>query len=105
MYTHVERVYEMSSLTVAGKEIQFPSVKEVTHDPVLCEGPVKPNIVFFGEGLPQRFHEVRKEMDENGIDLCIVIGTGLAVSPFNFTASDGGDDVPRVLINLENTAS
>lgn len=66
-----------------------------------CKGPVKPDITFFGEGLPPSFFEAwdkmqdkpMKEDDEDpeserkykdgGCDLMIVIGTALAVGPFN----------------------
>ena len=34
---------------------------------------IKPDIVFFGEGLPDRFHELL-EQDFDKCDLCIVIG-------------------------------
>ena len=46
-----------------------------------CEGPVKPEIVFFGEDLPDNFSEACEIA--SGADLLIVIGTALAVSPFN----------------------
>ena len=48
-----------------------------------CKGPVKPNIVFFGEQLPKEFF---KAIDPNNllqVDLLIVMGTALAVTPFN----------------------
>ena len=46
-----------------------------------CTGPVKPNFVFFGESLPSEFYQ---KMDyAKNCDLMIVIGTALAVSPFN----------------------
>ena len=71
-----------------------------------CNGPVKPDITFFGESLPESFFEAwdkmtdvpidndeNKEENENndterkypdgGCDLMIVIGTALAVGPFN----------------------
>jgi len=68
-----------------------------------CKGPIKPNIVFFGEGLPKRFMNVYEEIKEE-CDLLIVMGTGLAVSPFNGMVDTVGDSVPKVLINIENTA-
>jgi NAD-dependent histone deacetylase SIR2 len=46
-----------------------------------CNGPVKPDIVFFGENLPKEFFPVLDSLDE--ADLLIVIGTALAVAPFN----------------------
>lgn len=37
-------------------------------------------------------------------DLLIVIGTALAVGPFNQIVNVISDKVPKVLINMENTA-
>ena len=46
-----------------------------------CGGWVKPNIVFFGEQLPQRFFDEAEE-DCTFCDLLICIGTSLEVYPF-----------------------
>ena len=46
-----------------------------------CNHPVKPNIVFFGENLPKDFFQ--KLITVKQCDLMIVMGTALAVSPFN----------------------
>ena len=43
-----------------------------------CGGWVKPDIVFFGEGLPERFHTLIEE-DFDKCDLCITMGTSLYV--------------------------
>jgi len=65
----------------------------------ICRGIVKPDIVFFGESLPNRFNNLMEE-DFPKCDLLIVIGTSLKVQPFaslvNFAI-----DVPRLLINYE----
>ena len=45
-----------------------------------CNGLVKPDIVFFGEALPEDFHANR--MVPSTADLCIVMGTSLTVQPF-----------------------
>jgi NAD-dependent SIR2 family protein deacetylase len=42
---------------------------------------VKPDIVFFGESLPDRFWEAA-ESDIPAADLLIVMGTSLVVQPF-----------------------
>jgi NAD-dependent SIR2 family protein deacetylase len=42
---------------------------------------VKPDIVFFGEQLPDRFYE-RMEYDFPTCDLLLVMGTSLVVHPF-----------------------
>ena len=64
-----------------------------------CNGLVKPEIVFFGEQLPENFHRNRALPRE--ADLCIVMGTSLTVQPFASLPGFCGDHVPRVLINLE----
>ncbi|KAK2159435.1 hypothetical protein LSH36_153g01027 [Paralvinella palmiformis] len=46
-----------------------------------CDGVVKPDIVFFGETLPQRFFLCAGE-DLQKCDLLIIMGTSLVVHPF-----------------------
>lgn len=46
-----------------------------------CGGLVKPDIVFFGEPLPARFHR-RRLADMQQADLLMVMGTSLVVQPF-----------------------
>ncbi|KAK3093843.1 hypothetical protein FSP39_020873 [Pinctada imbricata] len=46
-----------------------------------CEGVVKPDIVFFGEALPERFREC-VQSDFSDCDLLIILGTSLIVQPF-----------------------
>lgn len=41
---------------------------------------MKPDIVFFGEGLPEEFHDKMAE-DKDECDLLIVIGSSLKVRP------------------------
>jgi len=45
-----------------------------------CGGNVKPDIVFFGEQLPDRFHRLLKK-DIPKADLLLVMGTSLKVAP------------------------
>jgi len=63
-------------------------------------GLVKPDIVFFGENLPPRFHNLLKE-DFQSCDLLIVMGTSLAVQPFASLISRVPEECPRLLINRE----
>lgn len=65
-----------------------------------CEGLVKPDIVFFGESLPQRFFQYMAS-DFSKADLLIVLGTSLTVQPFASLIDKVRDDVPRLLINRE----
>ena len=47
---------------------------------LVSQGIMKPDIVFFGEGLPEIFHDsMAKDKDE--CDLLIVIGSSLKVRP------------------------
>lgn len=62
-----------------------------------CDGIVKPDIVFFGEGIPSKFRLARPDFQK--CDLLIIIGTSLKVNPFASLASYPEEDVPRVLIN------
>lgn len=86
----------------------------------VCNGPIKPDIVFFGECLPKKFewgwerissppyifpNENQSPIPEDeGCDLMIIIGTSLAVPPFSNTIYKAKKDCPKVLINLENLA-
>jgi NAD+-dependent protein deacetylase SIR2 len=64
-----------------------------------CNGLVKPDIVFFGEALPEAFFHNRELPAE--ADLCIVMGTSLTVQPFAGLPSFCRDETPRLLINME----
>lgn len=46
-----------------------------------CKGVVKPDIVFFGESLPNRFYHCM-ETDFSQCDLLIILGSSLVVQPF-----------------------
>ncbi|KAJ2794267.1 NAD-dependent protein deacetylase sirtuin-2 [Coemansia guatemalensis] len=65
-----------------------------------CKSLVKPDITFFGEGLPSRFFELLEE-DFDACDLLIVMGTSLQVQPFASLTNRVRDSVPRLLINRE----
>ncbi|KAJ2890031.1 NAD-dependent protein deacetylase sirtuin-2 [Coemansia aciculifera] len=66
----------------------------------VCDSLVKPDITFFGEGLPSRFFELLSE-DFAKCDLLIVMGTSLLVQPFASIIDKVGPRVPRLLINRE----
>ncbi|RDW61426.1 hypothetical protein BP5796_11318 [Coleophoma crateriformis] len=64
-----------------------------------CNGLVKPDIVFFGEGLPESFFH---NIDVPSMaDLVIVMGTSLTVAPFSQLPGLAREGVPRLLFNLE----
>ncbi|KAH6911495.1 Sir2 family histone deacetylase Hst2 [Coprinopsis sp. MPI-PUGE-AT-0042] len=64
-----------------------------------CKGLVKPDIVFFGESLPEEFIQAVPKVSQ--ADLLIVIGTSLTVHPFASLAGMSPSHCPRVLINLD----
>ncbi|KAG8166491.1 hypothetical protein KVR01_002180 [Diaporthe batatas] len=68
-----------------------------------CDGLVKPDIVFFGEQLPEQFHKNR-HVPSYG-DLALVMGTSLTVQPFASLPDMVNDETPRVLFNLERVGS
>jgi len=47
---------------------------------MLDEAIVKPDIVFFGQSLPEEFHH-QMQLDKDECDLLIVIGSSLKVQP------------------------
>lgn len=66
-----------------------------------CGGYVKPDIVFFGEGLPSRFHRLLKP-DMTKADLLIVLGTSLMVAPVSMIPEMvDRQKCKRVLLNRE----
>ncbi|KAI8443919.1 DHS-like NAD/FAD-binding domain-containing protein, partial [Phakopsora pachyrhizi] len=66
----------------------------------VSRGLVKPEIIFFGEGLPRTFDEAF-ETDRYKADLVIVMGTSLAVSPVSDILDYVAEDVPQILINRD----
>ncbi|KAL4905607.1 NAD-dependent protein deacetylase hst2-2 [Aspergillus multicolor] len=65
-----------------------------------CGGNVKPDIVMFGEPLPDEFAIKEEEMVVQA-DLLLVIGTSLKVAPSSEIPRKIPANVPRVLINRE----
>lgn len=63
-------------------------------------GVFKPEIVFFGEELPDDFHE-SIEADRHNCDLLIVIGSSLKVKPVAMIPNLISSHVPQILINRE----
>ncbi|XP_015119404.1 NAD-dependent histone deacetylase sirtuin-1 [Diachasma alloeum] len=68
---------------------------------LVSQGIMKPDIVFFGEGLPDVFHDsIAKDKDD--CDLLIVIGSSLKVRPVALIPSSIPSHVPQILINRES---
>ncbi|XP_047371517.1 NAD-dependent protein deacetylase sirtuin-2 isoform X1 [Vespa velutina] len=64
------------------------------------EGVVKPDVVFFGEMLPERFHYFA-DRDFIHADLLIIMGSSLVVQPFASLIDRVRPSCPRLLINKE----
>ncbi|CEG35649.1 nad-dependent histone deacetylase sir2-like protein [Plasmopara halstedii] len=64
------------------------------------DGIIKPDIVFFGESLPRRFHDSVKT-DEGEADLVLVMGSSLKVNPVRSIVGRFKKDTPMILINRE----
>lgn len=65
-----------------------------------CKNYVKPDIVFFGEQLPDSFFKGIYELKK--CDLVFVMGTSLMVQPFASLVEVVEESVPLVLMNREN---
>merc|ERR1711988_1063527 len=61
---------------------------------------MKPDIVFFGEGLGDEFHNAVAK-DKNEVDLLIMIGSSLKVRPVALIPSSIDPSIPQILINRE----
>lgn len=65
-----------------------------------CNAVVKPDIVFFGENLPEKFY-VAPDKDFKKCDLLIIMGTSLEVQPFAGLIDRPNPDCLRLLINRD----
>ncbi|KAF5300526.1 hypothetical protein FQR65_LT09146 [Abscondita terminalis] len=65
-----------------------------------CTGVVKPDIVFFGENLPSKFHTCI-QTDFPKCNLLIILGSSLVVQPFASLIDRVPKTAPRFLINRE----
>lgn len=64
-----------------------------------CGGLAKPEIVFFGEALPENFFKSIYALRE--ADLLFIMGTSLTVYPFASLCEIVPSDCPRVLVNWD----
>ena len=87
------------------KEIDIEKINEgIQKDEIYycptCGGPCKPNVVFYGEGLPPRFFETLQECKD--IDLIIIMGTSLKVQPFASIPYLTNPKADTVVFNMES---
>ncbi|KPJ01463.1 NAD-dependent deacetylase sirtuin-2 [Papilio xuthus] len=87
------------------KEYSLEYVKEIIFADQIpicteCPGIIKPDIVFFGESLPDRFQNCLRE-DFQQCDMLIIMGSSLEVQPFASLIDMVPEWCPRLLINRE----
>lgn len=99
--------FHTSHCVRCGEEYTLPWMKEKifseeTPKCTKCSSLVKPDIVFFGEELPNRFYSLTSS-DFPKCDLLIVMGTSLVVQPFASLIDRVPRSTPRLLINKEKS--
>ena len=58
------------------------------------KGPIKPNVVFFNESLPEEFHLKATKKALEPVDLLLIMGTTLKVKPFSLIPNRVPRDTP-----------
>eukprot|EP00658_Telonema_sp_P-2_P002906 TRINITY_DN11070_c0_g1_i2.p1 TRINITY_DN11070_c0_g1~~TRINITY_DN11070_c0_g1_i2.p1 ORF type:complete len:405 (-),score=92.21 TRINITY_DN11070_c0_g1_i2:101-1315(-) len=100
--------FDSATCIATQEKVPVDEVKEAVRvGPEACDalrtkygGLVKPDIVFFGENLPEQFHRLVPQ-DFPEADLLLVIGTSLQVQPFAGLINNVAPTTPRMLLNLE----
>lgn len=64
-------------------------------------GVMKPDITFFGEALPDEFSRRLTENDRDKVDLVVVIGTSLKVTPVSEIVSWLPSHIPQIYISRQ----
>ncbi|KAI8576481.1 hypothetical protein K450DRAFT_256930 [Umbelopsis ramanniana AG] len=89
---------QCSALTKAQQNKANDDSDDETGLPSLRESIIKPDITFFGEKLPDDF-EKGLTVDSEKVDLLIVMGSSLKVSPVSEIMTQIPHSVPQILIN------
>ncbi|KAK0051010.1 NAD-dependent protein deacetylase sirtuin-1-like isoform X1 [Biomphalaria pfeifferi] len=102
--------FATASCTVCGYKVESDAIQEDIFNQVIPHCPrcspavhnavMKPDIVFFGESLPEHFHN-QMAADKDECDLLIVIGSSLKVRPVALIPNSLPAHVPQILINRE----
>ena len=66
-----------------------------------CGGLMKPDVVFFGEEIPEEFYTLLNNHPK--ADLILILGTSLNVQPTSKFALEIAEKVPSILVNIEPT--
>lgn len=95
--------YKVNSEFIKDKIFQqeIPYCDKCSKKGYSSNGILKPDIVFFGEGLPEEYHN-SINIDKNKCDLLIVIGSSLKVKPVANIPHLLPKEIPQILINRES---
>ena len=85
------------------KKINEKIQKEEMYYCPKCNGPCKPNIVFYGENYPAKFYQSLKEC--NDVEVIIIMGTTLKVQPFASIPYYTNPKADILLFNMEPIGS
>ena len=92
---HCAKCNEYIDIEKINKAIQEEKIFECPK----CGGPCKPNVVFYGENLPEKFFNGLDDLKD--IDLIIIMGTSLKVYPFAGIPDYAKPEVGKVVFNWE----
>ncbi|XP_005095144.1 NAD-dependent protein deacetylase sirtuin-1 [Aplysia californica] len=102
--------FASATCTICGLKVDSDAIKEDIVNQVIPPCPkctpsagnavMKPDIVFFGESLPEQFHNLMA-LDKDECDLLIVIGSSLKVRPVALIPNSLPANIPQILINRE----
>ncbi|CAF3379711.1 unnamed protein product [Rotaria socialis] len=90
---------------VSSDEIKHEILQQIMPHCTKCSKTVqnailKPDIVFFGEPLPEDFHKTIS-VDKDKCDLLIVMGSSLKVKPVSLVSELLPAHIPQILVNRE----
>lgn len=94
----------ISSTDNSSKRISHSSSMTDGYSDLFELGILKPDIVFFGESLPEVFHPAI-DADRLKCDLLVVIGSSLKVRPVSLIPEFLRAEVPQILINREKVGN
>ncbi|KAL8898545.1 MAG: hypothetical protein Q9207_006642 [Kuettlingeria erythrocarpa] len=98
----IKRKRSMSGFAPNKKKRQ--SYEDSTDDEdydIAVAGVMKPDITFFGEDLPETFHDRLVQHDRALVDLVLVIGTSLKVAPVSEVSGFLPAETPQIYISRE----
>ena len=93
---------------ICKREINIEEINKCIEDNIIkycdiCNNPCKPNIVFYGERLPEEFFI--KGNDIYDADLIIIMGTSLQVHPFASLPKVSNEKCWKVIFNMDKVGN